>query len=90
MTQTLIPTVENARNELGGTLADALRFVEGTTCTECGTEASETSEHAAFPLRCQDCNVPGCRCVLIEDPHCADVFFCADCLPPCGCRSCMD
>lgn len=88
MTQTLIPTVESTRDLFGGTLADALRFVAGTCCTECGTEASETAEHAAFPLRCQDCGVPGCRCVLTEDPHCGDTFWCADCFQSCGCFYC--
>lgn len=90
MTQTLNPMIETARDEFGGTLADALLFVEGVQCTECATEASETGENAAFPLRCQICNAPGCRCVLTEDPHCDDVFFCSDCAPQCGCRGCTD
>lgn len=85
-----VQPVEDARDEFGGTLADALRFIEGVCCTECGTEATETREHAAFPMRCQSCGTPGCECSLIEDPHCEDVWFCTDCAPRCGCRSCMD
>lgn len=85
-----VEPVESARNEFGGTLADALRFVEGVQCTECGTEASETRPSAAFQLACQSCGTAGCECSLTEDSHCEDVWFCADCQPQCGCRSCMD
>jgi hypothetical protein len=85
-----VQPVEDARNEFGSTLADAIQFVNGVGCTECGTEASETRENAAFPMRCQTCNAPGCGCSLTEDPHCEDVFFCFDCAPSCGCRDCMD
>jgi hypothetical protein len=81
-------SVESARDELGGTLADALRFVDATCCTECGTEASETRDTAPFELSCRSCGIPGCRCILTEDPHAPDVWFCSDCAPRCGCREC--
>ena len=83
-------TVEEARDEFGGTLADALRFVEGVMCTECATEASETRTTAAFELSCQSCGEAGCRCALTEDPHCTDVWFCRDCQPVCGGACCND
>lgn len=85
-----VESVETARIEFGGTLADAVQFVDGVGCIACGIEASETRENAAFPMRCQACNAPGCWCVLTEDPHCEDVFFCSDCAPSCGCRDCTD
>jgi hypothetical protein len=83
-----VQTPEEARNELGGTLADALLFVEGVCCTECGTEASETREGAVFELTCQSCKRSGCRCILTEDPHARDAWFCEDCASVCDCRSC--
>lgn len=89
MTQTLNPMIEITRDELGGTLADAILFVEGVQCTECSTEASETREHAAFQLTCYDCGQPGCRCILTEDAHRNDVFWCPDCETMCCCPGCM-
>jgi hypothetical protein len=83
-------TVEEARDEFGGTLADALRFVDSVMCIECATEASETRATAAFELSCQSCGIAGCRCVLTEDPHCTDVFFCRECQPVCGGTCCTD
>jgi hypothetical protein len=85
-----VESVEDARDEFGGTLADALRFAEAVCCTECGTEASETRTTAAFELSCTSCGIAGCRCVLTEDPHCTDVFFCRDCQPVCGGSCCTD
>jgi hypothetical protein len=88
----LVPmqTVEQARDEFGGTLADAQRFVDATMCNECGTEAAETRETAAFELSCISCGEAGCRCVLSEDPHSTDTWFCSDCQQVCGCRDCTD
>lgn len=85
-----VESPESARDEFGGTLADALLFVEGVQCTECGTEAAETRPTAAFEMTCRSCGQPGCACTLVEDPHCVGVWFCTDCAPQCGCRSCMD
>lgn len=83
-----IESVEDAREEFGGTFADAVRFVEAVSCTECGTEACETHATAAFELSCTSCGIAGCRCVLSEDPHCTDVWFCRECQPMCGCWDC--
>jgi hypothetical protein len=79
---------EAARDELGGTLADALLFVEGVCCTECATEALETRENNAFGRVCRSCGAGGCACVNFEDPHAPDVYFCFGCLDACHCRDC--
>lgn len=83
-----IQSVAECREEFGPTLTDAKVFVEGICCTECGTEACETRFTAAFEKSCQSCGLPGCRCVLSEDPHALDVWFCQTCQPSCGCRDC--
>lgn len=83
-----VESVEDARDEFGGTLADALLFADAVCCTECGTEAAETRPTAAFELSCRSCGAPGCRCILSEDPHAPDVWFCSDCSSSCGCRDC--
>lgn len=84
-----VESVEDARIEFGPTLEDAQRFVEAVCCTGCATEACETRETAAFELSCRSCGIAGCRCVLTEDPHSTDVWFCRDCQPVCG-GSCCD
>ncbi|HEX8321654.1 hypothetical protein [Longimicrobium sp.] len=85
-----VVSVEEARDEFGGTLADALLFVDGVCCTECGTEASETRETSAFARVCRSCGAGGCACTVFEDPHARDVFFCSGCMAPCLCRECAD
>jgi len=83
-----VESVEDARDEFGGTVADALLFVEGVCCTECATEASETRPHAAVQRSCRSCGTVGCECVVVEDDHYRDVFWCLECQPSCGCREC--
>jgi hypothetical protein len=82
-----VESVEDARDEFGGTLADALLFVDGVMCTECATEATETRDHAAVPRQCLSCGTAGCACIVVEDDHSRDTYFCLDCLPRCN-RSC--
>lgn len=77
--------VDAARREFGPTLADAEEFVLGTTCTECGL----TREDADLEERtCHDCGTGGCDCILVEDPHERDLFWCTDCQRVCLCREC--
>jgi hypothetical protein len=85
-----VASVEEARDEFGGTLADALLFVDGVQCVECATEATETRDHAAVPRQCLSCGTAGCACIVVEDDHSRDTFFCLDCLPLCNRSCCTD
>jgi hypothetical protein len=86
MTQTvrLLTSVAFAR-EL---FPDAAEFVQAVACTSCGVTAEEAHGSTAFPHRCEDCNRPGCECVLTSDPHKGDVYWCEDCFQSCGCYYC--
>jgi hypothetical protein len=55
------------------------------SCTECGAD-SETVH--MIDRSCNDCGIRGCDCVLVEDAHRGDVYWCTDCDPGCGCYYC--
>lgn len=78
-------SVNAARAEFGATLADARDFVMGTTCNECGVEKSAA---LVTDRACHGCSKQGCDCVLTEDPHERDTFWCEDCQPMCLCTAC--
>lgn len=85
-----VESVEDARLEFGPTLTDAQAFVAGVCCTECGTEAAETHQSAAVTRTCESCGTKGCACIVVEDSHDRDVFWCLACHPQCMCRECTD
>jgi hypothetical protein len=83
-------TVDMAREEFGPTLADAVAFVEGTCCTECGMSAEESRVDGR---ECRGCGIQACACLVTEDPHTTDVFWCGGrngCQPVCGGYCCND
>jgi len=81
VTRVPLTSVELAREEFGPTLADAQAFVEGTCCTECGMSAEESR---MTDRACRDCGIQACDCLVAEDPHTTDVFWCTDCQRVCG------
>jgi hypothetical protein len=75
MTQTTAPA-----------LTDALAFVLAMVdCTECSLTKDDTEVIGRY---CFGCGATGCDCVLTEDPHADDLFWCEDCRPVCGCDNC--
>jgi hypothetical protein len=54
-------------------------------CSDCTVSLEEVLEDIRT---CNDCGARGCDCILTEDPHQGDVFWCADCYPSCGCYYC--
>lgn len=84
-----IESVESGREQFGPTLDDARLFVATSCCNECGT-AKEDIISTVWDRACQGCGVTGCMCVLHEDAHQGDTYWCGDCQPYCGCRYCSD
>lgn len=82
-----IASVASAREEFGPTLEDARAFVAETACNECGVEQSAVKSTVVERI-CHDCGTQGCDCVLTEDPHWGDLYWCEDCNPRCGCGYC--
>lgn len=82
-----LTSVDFAREEFGPTLADAQAFVEGTCCTGCAMSAEESRVEGRT---CHSCGIQACDCLVSEDAHSTDVFWCTGCRPVCGGYCCND
>lgn len=80
-------SVDLAREEFGPTLADAQAFVEGVCCNWCGVSAEEARMDGH---ECHGCGIQACACLVLQDLHGGDVWFCTGCQQVCGCRDCTD
>lgn len=80
-------SVDFAREEFGATLAEAQAFVLETCCTVCGMSNDEVN---VTDRACRGCGIAACDCLVSEDGHSDDVFWCNGCRPACGGYCCND